>query len=108
MGKITTSVDFKNRIQELECKQVDEWALLKNEFLDTCEIVKPINILKSTIKEAYSAPNLKANIVNTVIGIATGFVGKRILIGKTRNPFTKLLGVILEVAIANKVAKLNN
>ena len=79
-------------------------ALLKEQLLDTCESLKPINLIKSTLKEAYSAPDFKTNIVKTVIGIATGFVAKKVLIGNTHNPIKKIAGFILEMVVANKVA----
>jgi hypothetical protein len=103
MEKITTAADLKKTISELEYKKVSEWKALKEEFLITAENIKPINILKKTLKNAISAPDLKDNIINTAIGLTTGFVAKKTLIGKTHNPFKKLLGLFLEMTVANKI-----
>lgn len=105
MDKITTVADLKKTISELEYKKTSEWVALKEEFSNTAENIKPINILKKTLKNAISAPDLKDNIINTAIGLTTGFVAKKTLIGKTYNPLKKLVGVILEITIANKIAK---
>ncbi len=105
MQKITTVAGLKNAIEHLEYKQANEWPLLKDQFLTTCESLKLINIIKSTFKEAVSASDLKTNAVNAVIGLTTGFAAKILLIGKTHNLLTKLLGIIIEMVVANKVVK---
>lgn len=105
MQNITTVNELRDAIKELEDKQAEEWPLLKEQFFNTYESFKPINVLKHTLKEAISAPDLKANIINTTIGLTTGFVAKKALIGKTYNPLKKLLGVVLEMTVANKIAK---
>jgi hypothetical protein len=105
MQKITTIAELKSTIHGLENKQAYERDVLKEQLLYTYENLRPINILKNTFKEVYSAPDTKTNMVNTAVGIATGFIAKKVFLGKTQNPFKKLLGFIVEIAIANKVAK---
>ena len=105
MQKINTAADLKNAIQLLEYKQDIERVLLREQFIDTYESLKPINIIKNKLKEIISAPDLKTTIVNAAIGLATGFVAKKVFIGKTHNPLKKLLGIIVEMVVVNKVAK---
>lgn len=105
MQSITTAAELKNAIQQLEVKQAGEFKLMKEEFEDTYENLKLINIIKNTFKAAAAAPELKTDIINTAIGLSTGFVAKKLMLGKTLNPFSKLLGVIVELAVANKVTK---
>lgn len=104
MHNITTVNELRDAIKELEEKQSVEWPLLKEQFFTTYESFKLINVLKHTIKEAISAPDLKNNVINTAIGLTTGFLAKKTLIGKTYNPIKKLAGVILEMTVANKIA----
>ena len=108
MQTINTAAELKNAIQQLEQKQTDEWLLLKEEFHTTYEKLKLINIIKSTFKEAVTVPDLKTNVINAAIGLTSGIVAKKVLIGKTINPLKKLLGIIVEVAVAGKVAKNTN
>lgn len=105
MKSITTSADLKMAIQQLELQQANEFILLKEEYKKTYEGLKLINIIKSTFKEAVTAPDLKTDVIKAAIGLTTGIVAKKLMIGKTINPFKKLLGIILEMAVANKVAK---
>lgn len=105
MKKITSIDDLQESILLLEFKLANEGAMLKEQFKITYKSLKPINILKSSFKEVMAAPDLKSNILNAAIGLTTGFVAKKLFIGKSHNPLTKLLGIILEGVIANKVAK---
>ena len=105
MQKITNASQLRAVIVQLEHKENGEWALLKAQLFDTCESLKPINIIQRACKEAVSAPGLKTNIINAAIGTATGFIAKRAILGKTHNPFAKLLGVIIEMVVATKVVK---
>jgi hypothetical protein len=105
MQKITTTTELKDSIQLLECRHSNEWLLLKEQLLDTCENLKPINIVKNTLKEAYAASDLKTNIAKGILGIGAGFLTKKIFIGKSHNPVAKLAGFLLELFMANKVAK---
>lgn len=105
MKVITTSADLKLAIQQLELRQASELTLLKEEFNKTSESLKPINIIKRTLKNAVASPDLKTDVFNAAIGLTTGILAKKLMIGKTINPFKKVLGIIVEMAVANKVAQ---
>lgn len=105
MTSITTSEELKAAIQALELQQARELILLKEQFQETRESFKLINILKGTFKKAVSSPELKTDALNAVIGFSTGILAKKLMIGKTINPFKKILGIIVEMTVANKVAK---
>jgi len=105
MTTIATSEDLKKAIAQLEVQQTSELLLLKEEILRTADSLKLINIIKSTFKEAVALPDLKTDIINSAIGLTTGIFAKKVIIGKTLNPISKFLGVLLEVFVANKVTK---
>lgn len=104
MQRITTHAGLKEAINDLESRQSDEWFLLKNDALSAYESLKLINIIKSTLKDVISIPELKGNIADTAIGLTTGFLAKNAIIGRTNNPLKKLFGLMLEMTVANKVA----
>lgn len=105
MQPITTSEELKAAIEQLELQQASEFILLKEQFHKTKEALKPINILKGTFKEAVATPGLKTDAITAAIGFTTGILAKKLMIGKTINPFKKLLGIIIEMTVANKVVK---
>lgn len=103
MENIQNAADLKTAIARLTVQQTSDLFLLKEEFLVTKEKFKLTNIIKSSFKEVTSTPNITTNIVKAAVGLTTGFVTKKLLIGKTINPVKNLLGGLLEVFVANKV-----
>lgn len=91
------------RIRELEEKRAKELILLRAQFQTTQESLKPFNLIKSTISEAFSSSEIKKNI--SVIGIGTGLITKKLLVGSSLNPFKNLLGTLLQFAVGNVISK---
>lgn len=89
----------------MELKQANELIQLKEEFKDTLEGFKPMNLIRGAFKKATSSPDMKTDVLNAAIGLTTGFVTKKLMMGRSTNPLKKILGIILEMTIANKVAK---
>lgn len=105
MKLITTAEELKTAIQELELQQDRELILLKDQYQETKEGFKLINIIKGTFKSAAASPDLKTDAINAAIGFTSGIVARKLVVGKTINPFKKLLGVIIEMAVAGTAVK---
>lgn len=105
MQELEPSILLKQLILETEAEYRLEGKILKDHFHQTYESLKPINLIKDTLKEAISSPDIKANMVNAAIGLTTGFIGKKVFVGKSDNQLKKLTGAILEMVIASKVTK---
>jgi hypothetical protein len=105
MEKITSAAGLKNAILLLEDDQAMQGQLLKEQFQFTYERFKPVNLIKSTIKDLASSPYLIDNILATAIGLATGFLSKKIFVGSSGNLFRKLLGYFLQAGVTNTVSK---
>jgi len=105
MQKITSSTELKNTIQLLEEEQSLKGKLLKEQVLITYESLKPANLLKSTLKDLSSSPYLIENVVGSVVGIATGYASKRLVVGASAGIIKKLFGTVLQFGITNLVAR---
>ncbi len=105
MKKGNQSELIKSQIWFLKTKQKEELASLKNQLHITFESFKPINLLKETFKEVGESPDLKSNLLNSAIGLSTGFISKKLMVGKTSNPIKNIIGTVVEFAIANVVTK---
>ena len=105
MQNITSIAGLKNAIQLLEIEQGIKGQLLKEQFYLTYESLKPINILKKTLKEISSSPYLINNISGTAMGLASGFLSKKIFVGTSGNIFRKLIGSLLQFGITNVVTQ---
>lgn len=105
MKKINQTNLLDDRILYLENRQALELYALKEQFELTYESIKPFNLIKSAFTEMTTSPNIKGNIINNVLGMATGYLTKKVLVGSTHNPFKKILGTVLQFIITNVATK---
>lgn len=103
MENIKNTADLKAAIAELKIQQATDLFLLKEELRITKEKFTISNIIKSGFKKVTATPNISSNLLSAALGLTSGFVTKKILIGKTINPLKKLFGAVLEMFVANKV-----
>jgi len=94
---------LKQLIVEKQAQHEIEGKLLKQYFRSASEKFTPVNMIKSTLNDVMSSADLKGNVINSAIGLTTGFLTKKVLVGNTNNPLTKLFGVIVEMIVARKV-----
>jgi len=97
--------ELKNAIQLLEVEQAANWQLLKEQFHLTYESLKPVNLLKSTVHDIASSPYLIDNIISNSLGLATGYLSRKIIVGASGNKFRKFIGFVLQCGVANFVAQ---
>ncbi len=97
--------DLQEIIQLLEVQQAMEGQLLKEQFYKTYEALKPINLLSSTISDVVSSPYLINNLLGTALGLVSGYVSKKIVVGASGNLFRKLIGVIAQLGVTNSVTQ---
>jgi len=105
MKKINSEATLRDAIVQLEHRRADEEKMLREQFHLACESMKPINLIKSTFKEAIASPDLKDNILNTSVGLAAGYVSKLLFVNVSHSPLKKLLGIALQFGITKLVAK---
>jgi hypothetical protein len=105
MKKISPTVQLSEAILLLEADHAIKGQILKDQFLVTYESLKPINLIKSTLKEIATSPIIGDNVLGSIMGLATGYLSKKIVVGGSANPFRKLFGTLLQFGIANTVAK---
>jgi hypothetical protein len=103
-----TTESLKEAIKALEIRQAEEGQLVKEQLLNTYENLKPINILRNIIKEFYSTDKYKQDFVEIVAGMTTGFLTKKIVIGRSRNPLLKILGLAIQFGITTLVSRKYN
>lgn len=100
-----TSESLKKAIKELEIKQVEEGAILKEQLVLTYESLKPVNFLKNLVKDVYSSESLKDELINTAVSVASGLVSKKLVVRRSNNEVLKLLGLAVQLGITTFVSK---
>lgn len=105
MKNITTGEDLKEAILLLEIEQDEKFQVLRNQIVVTYEALKPLNLLKRTIHDITTSPDLLENLFGSAVGLTTGLISKKILVGGTGNLMRKLFGTLLQFAVTNIVTR---
>jgi len=106
MQKINSYIELQEAILALESENQEQGRELKELYDRTFERIKPENFVKNTIKEILAFPFTKDNnLLNAAIGLTTGYLSKKVVFGSTHNPLKKIVGAILETAVAAVAAK---
>ncbi len=96
---------LKENILLMEFQQENNRILLKEEFKQTFEALRPVNLLKNTFHDLLQSPDFKDDLVDSALGIATGFISKKLVVGNTHNPLKQIMGVLLQLVITSIVTK---
>jgi hypothetical protein len=105
MSNITTVAGLKSAIRFLEVEQASKGNLFKEQLSLLYESLKPINILKNTLKQVFSTQNQIDNFSGSALGVVSGLLLKQLFFGKSNNKFSRLIGSILQMSISNIVTQ---
>lgn len=105
MQKTHPYIEIRQRIKILEAEKIEQGQILKADLYELYESLKPINLIKKTMKEISTSPYLVDNLVDSSIGLASGYMSKKLLIGKSDNVLKRIFGNILQFGIGNMVAQ---
>jgi hypothetical protein len=104
--KKLNETDALNELIQLNQQQYDnDLRLLKEQFHIAYESIKPINLIKNLVHEVTASPEIKEDVLSNVLGLATGFISKKIMIDENGCTFKKVIGTVLQFAVANVVSK---
>lgn len=103
-----TADSLREAIKALEIKQAEEGQKVKEQLLVTYENLKPINILRNIVNDFYSTDKYKQDFVEIVAGMTTGFITKKIVVGRSKNPMLKLVGLAIQFGITTLVTRKYN
>lgn len=105
MEAIKNTKDLRAAITRLEIEQTERRALVNEQVHTLTEKFKPINIIKGIFDPEQNGVDLKSNLINRAMGLASGLAAKKMLVGKTHNPLKNLIGFLIERTVANNVTK---
>ena len=96
--------DLAMAIAELELKAAAQKKDIRESFAVVSENLKPLNLVKNGVRSVFSG-NHKEELVNILIGLGTGYLGKKLLLGRARGFVGKTAGLALEWGLAGLVSK---
>lgn len=88
MQNITSRKELKDAIRQLEDKQTSGEQLLRGQFKLARERLAPVNMIKTTFSEVFTAQNLFRAVLRAAVGITSGYFTKRY--------FTRIPGTLLK------------
>jgi hypothetical protein len=105
MQKITTVKGLKEAIQILEVKQHDQGKLLKEQIYLAYESLRPVNLIRNTVRELFSSASISENFSGGAMRMASGYLIRKLLVGKSGNTFRKILGSVLEFGLSGLIVQ---
>lgn len=102
---IIDQLSLSQAIAVLEIRQEQEKILIKTEATEFVDSLKPINILRSVVRSVRDSPETKEDIIHGVVGLGTGFLANKVLLGSLTGPLKKILGFIVQAGITNATVK---
>lgn len=106
MERITDLAGLKQQIAILEQKREAEKDAISNEVADFLESLKPVNLLKGLFHSVKESPDLKSDLLRGAVGLGTGFLTNKLLLGKLHGPLKAVLGMILPGLLTSAAVKL--
>jgi hypothetical protein len=91
-----SSAVIDTQIALLKLKQTQQLIKLKTHLQATGESLKPINILKTTATEVVSLVKAEGDILNKMIELGVGAVGKKVSSMVGNNRVGRLLGKVFQ------------
>ena len=105
MKKIRPKEKLSKAIILLEIIRKEELNSFRRQLLLTSESLKPVNLIKSTIREFTNSVDLNNNIGSAAIGMVSEYLVKNILFRATRNPLKIIAGILLQTFVTNVATK---
>jgi hypothetical protein len=100
---ITNAVELKDAILKLESDRVVQGFLIKQEIGHAYDSINPLTLIKENMEDS-SSNLLGNNVISTSVGLATGYLIKKWIIGKSENQFRTILGSAAQIGVINVIA----
>ena len=105
---INNSEELEKVIIELEKRKVVQEENLRAAFKATRESFRPINLIKSGIRQITHTPEIRDSAIKTAAGIGIGLLTKDMFIGRAIPVIRKLISGALENGVQNGVKSTTN
>lgn len=96
---------LRSTIEWLEEEQSTKREQLKERFHETYESLKPMSLLKSTLKGITRSSTAMDAAIGPLLGLVAGHLTKRIVVGKSENATRQVIGAALQVGVAELVTQ---
>lgn len=104
MKTINQKSQLASKIALLRSKQASDFLHLKDQYHITIDSFKPINLIKDSIGDVITSPNLKANLISGTVGFGINLLTKSFLNQQSHNNKT-VLGKVLKFIVSRFIGR---
>lgn len=101
MKTINQKRELDEKIALLRSKQNTDFINLKDQYHVTIDSFKPFNLIKNSLEDVITSPNLKMNLINGALSFGSNYLSKNVLKEDSKNPIKRVLGKVLKFALKN-------
>jgi len=105
MKESNEKTELIEKIAALQIKQSEELNSLKMQFQITSDSLKPLNFIKSTLHDVTSSPEIKVDLINGAVNLATGLITTNFLFKAAEKPIKSLVSTLFKFAIRKLTTK---
>lgn len=105
MELITDVAGLKQRITFLEQRQNYEKNEIVAEFTEFKKSLTPGAMIRKIIGSIRKSPEVQADILHGAVGMASGFLTNKVLLGPVKGPLKTILGAIVQFGMTNIAVK---
>ena len=102
--QVTNSNELASAIAELEQKAAAQKRDIRETYAAVSENLKPLNLVKSGVRSVFSREN-QGDLLNGLIGLGTGFLSRKLLVGKKNGVIGKTVGKAVQWGMAGFVSR---
>jgi len=103
-GNIKNTRDLDMAIAELELKAAAQKKDIQETWKEVSENLKPLNLVKSGVRAVFSG-EMNSDLLNILMGVGSGFLGRKLLVGKPGGFVGKTIGRAVQWGMAGLVSK---
>jgi hypothetical protein len=89
----------------LEKKRELYFEDLKANLAFSYKTLQPLNLVKSGIKELVGSPEVKQGLFSNLVGLAGGFITKKMIIGPAAGMIRNSIGTVMQIIMTNLVSR---
>lgn len=88
----------------LKLKQKQQILDIKSGLSNTAEYLKPSRLITRTMVELKEEPIFRSSIIQTTLSLFTGFLSRKVIVGKSDSFIRSMIGYISQMMITKVVA----
>jgi|GEM_PF-222263 hypothetical protein len=102
--KVTNAAELDQAIEDLKKKSARQKIEMQEAFHEVTQSLKPANLVKNGMRSVLGGEG-KTDILNALIGIGSGMLGRKLLIGRSSGIVKKTLGKVVQWGMAGIISR---